>query len=233
MAKKSPKRFYEKVSFKEVEGTFHIYLDERVLKTPGKKTFSVPSSALATAVATEWDAQTDNIIPAQMPLTRLLNVAIEQTPENRPNLLEEARRYAGTDLLCYRAPEPRLLTERQNKAWDPLMKWAAERGVDLKTTPSLLAIEQSEAALDAIENYAAGLDDIRLTLFVHLIAVFGSVIIAMAVMEREITAGDAFDVSRLDSLYQIELWGEDEEAADITAALKLETEKLGEILDLI
>jgi len=173
------------------------------------------------------------IIPAQMPLTRLLNVAIEQTPENRLNLLEEARRYAGTDLLCYRAPEPRLLTERQNKAWDPLMKWAAERGVDLKTTPSLLAIEQSETALNAIENYAAGLDDIRLTLFVHLIAVFGSVIIAMAVMEREITASDAFDVSRLDSLYQIELWGEDEEAADITAALKLETEKLGEILDLI
>lgn len=233
MAKKSPKRFYKQVSYKDANGAYNIHLDERVLKTPGKKTFRVPSSALAAAVAAEWDAQTDNIIPAQMPLTRLLNVAIEQTPENRPNLLEEARRYAGTDLLCYRAPEPRLLTERQNKAWDPLMKWAAKRGVDLKTTPSLLAIEQPETALDAIENYAAGLDNIRLTLFVHLIAVFGSVIIAMAVMERELTAGEAFDVSRLDSLYQIELWGEDEEAADITAALKLETEKLGEILDLI
>lgn len=233
MAKKSAKRFYEKVSFKEVDGAFHILLDERVLKTPGKKTFSVPSGALAATVAAEWDAQTENIIPADMPLTRLLNVAIEQTPENRPNLLLEARRYAGTDLLCYRAPEPRLLAERQSQQWDPLIKWAASKGVSLKTTNSLLAIEQSEEALITVEKHAASLDDIQLTLFVHLIAVYGSVVLSMAVMERELKASKAFDISRLDSLYQIELWGEDEEAAAITAALKSETEALGKILEMI
>lgn len=233
MAKKSPKRFYESVSYKEADGDFHIHLDERTLKTPGKKTFIVPSRALAKAVAAEWEAQTDKITPADMPLTRLLNVAIEQTPDNRPDLLLEARRYAGTDLLCYRAPEPRLLAERQSKQWDPLIKWAASKGISLKTTNSLLAIKQSETALSAVESYAVSLADIQLTLFVHFIAVYGSVILAMAVMERELKAGKAFDISRLDSLYQIELWGEDEEAADITAALKSETETLGKILDMI
>lgn len=233
MAKASPKRFYKSVSFKKAIGAFNILLDERVLKTPGKNTFTVPSEALAAAVGAEWDAQTENIVPSEMPLTRLLNVAIEQTPENRPDLLQEARRYAGTDLLCYRAAEPRLLSERQSEQWDSWVKWAASKDVDLKTTHSLLAIEQSEEALSAVENYAASLDDIRLTLFVHLIAVYGSLILAMAVMEGELKAGKAFDISRLDSLYQIELWGEDEEAAEIVAALKSETEALGKILAMI
>jgi chaperone required for assembly of F1-ATPase len=233
MAKKPAKRFYETVSYKEVNGVYIIFLDERALKTPGKKMFSVPSKALAQAVAKEWDDQTDKIIPTDMPLTRLLNVAIEQTPDNRASLFLEARRYAGTDLLCYRAPEPRLLAERQSEQWDSWVKWSASKGVDLKTTHTLLAIEQSEVALSAVENYAASLDDIRLSLFVHLIAVYGSVILAMAVMEGELKAGKAFDISRLDSLYQIELWGEDEEAAEIIAALKSETEALGKILEMI
>lgn len=233
MAKKNPKRFYKTVSLKQVEDHYHILLDERVLKTPGKKTLIVPAEPLAAAVVAEWDAQSDHIIPANMPLTRLLNVAIEQTPENRTDLLTEARRYAGTDLLCYRAPEPRLLIERQNEIWTPWVDWAASQGVALEVTSSLVAIEQPHESLDAVEAFAATLDDISLTLFVHLIAVYGSVILAMAVMERKIAASEAFDVSRLDVLYQIELWGEDEQAADITKALRTETHQLGEILGMI
>lgn len=233
MAKKNPKRFYKNVSLKGEGDHYHILLDERVLKTPGKTLFAIPSKALAAAIVDEWDAQTDNIIPANMPVTRLLNVAIEQTPENRPSLLQEARRYAGTDLLSYRAPEPRLLVERQNELWNPWVDWATSQGVALGVTSSLLAIEQSEASLLAVEAFAAKLDDIRLTLFVHLIAVYGSVILAMAVIAQKLTSGEAFDLSRLDSLYQIELWGEDEEAAEITESLRSETHRLGEILGML
>ena len=227
------KRFYKSVSTQEIEGQFHILLDERVLKTPGKKAFRVPSFALAQEVAKEWDAQTDKIEPSKMPLTRLLNVALEQTPSRRPDLIEEARRYTSTDLLCYRAPEPRILVERQSDGWDEWLAWAKSQGVDLISTQSLIAIVQPESAYEAVTAYAEGLDDIKLTLFLHLIAIFGSVILAMAVMEKRLSAESAFDLSRLDVAYQNELWGEDEEAAEIARELRRETTRLGEILEMM
>lgn len=42
-------------------GGFEINLDHRKLKTPQAKLFTVPSEALAIAVATEWDTQKDTI----------------------------------------------------------------------------------------------------------------------------------------------------------------------------
>ncbi|CAM3674095.1 ATP12 family chaperone protein [Litorimonas haliclonae] len=226
-------RFYKSVSTREISGRFHVLLDERVLKTPGKMAFCLPTELLAKAVAKEWDAQTDKIEPAKMPVTRLLNVALEQTPSRRPELLEEAKRYTSTDLLCYRAPEPRILVERQSEGWDGWLAWAKSRGVDLVSTQSLIATVQPESAYDSIAAYAEGLDDIRLTLFMHFTAVFGSVVLAMAVIEKALTAGEAFDLSRLDILYQNELWGEDEEAAEIARDLRNETVSLGTVLDLL
>lgn len=43
------------------QGGFEINLDNRKLKTPQAKLFTVPSEALAIAVATEWDSQRDTI----------------------------------------------------------------------------------------------------------------------------------------------------------------------------
>lgn len=43
------------------QGGFEINLDHRKLRTPQGKLFTVPSEALAIAVATEWDSQQDTI----------------------------------------------------------------------------------------------------------------------------------------------------------------------------
>ena len=232
-AKRLNKRFYKTVTVEGGGEVWRVLLDGMQLRTPGKLILSLPSQALAQRVAAEWEAQTDRINPSVMPITRLTNVAIEQTPGRRADLLAEARRYAETDLVCYRAPQPRILKERQSAAWDDWRDWGAAQGVDLLTTESLHAIAQTQASLQAVEDFAAGLDDIRLTLFVHLIAVYGSVILAMAVMRSALGGEAAFDLSRVDADYQIELWGEDEEQADITAALRLETRALTEILEIL
>ena len=227
------KRFYKTVTVDEAGGEWRILLDGMQLRTPGKLKLAVPTKSLAETVAAEWEAQTGRINPSLMPVTRLVNVAVEQTPSRRADLVAEARRYAETDLVCYRAPQPRILNERQSAAWDKWLEWGAERGVVLETTESLHAVEQPSGSLEKIERYAEGLDDLRLTLFVHLIAVFGSVLLAMAVMGGEVSAEDAFDVSRVEIDYQIELWGEDEEQAEITAALRDETIALGSILSVL
>ena len=233
MAKRLSKRFYTAVTVEGEGQDWRVLLDGMQLRTPGKLKLTLPSKALAERLAAEWEAQDERINPSLMPVTRLTNVAVEQTPQRRGDLIAEARRYAQTDLICYRAPQPRILKERQSTAWDQWRDWGAAQGVDLATTESLNAIPQAEASLQAVEAFAASLDDIRLTLFVHLIAVYGSVILAMAVMRSTLSGEAAFDLSRVDAVYQIELWGEDEEQAEITAALRSETRALTEILEII
>ena len=235
MAKQLNKRFYKEVGVEAVEGGFVIKLDQYSLKTPAKKasdkrTLLLPTKRVAALVAGEWEAQGDKIDPRTMPITRLLNVAIARTPETRDDLVNEARKYAGTDLLCYRSAETRLYLEHQAENWDPLLDWAAEQGVRLTTTEGLEVIAQAEASLDAVAAYANTLEDIALTLFVHLLSTFGSAVLGMAVMEGHLTGEAAFTQSRLDELWQIKYWGQDEIAQERTEAMRAEITALCQLL---
>ena len=226
------KRFYKTVSVSEIEGGFVVLLDGRQLKTPRKKLLLTPNKLTAELVAAEWDAQEDDIIPSTMPVTRLVNVTIELTPESRPDLIAEARKYAGTDLLCYRSDETRLYLEHQAENWDPVLAWAARRGVSLKTTLSLKAITQDSASLDVVADYAGSLNDLRLTLFVHLTSTFGSAVLAMAVMESHLGGQAAFELSRLDEIWQIKHWGQVDDAKDRTDAIDAEITALCKLLEM-
>ena len=225
------KRFYEKVSVSQADGFFHILLDGRKLKTPGKQPLLIPSRYIADLIAAEWDAQESEIDPTSMPVTRLLNVAVEQTPTNRPALVAEFRRYTGSDLLSYHAPDPSDLTQRQSDDWTPWLNWAAKRGVTLKTTIGIVAISQPAESLDAAAEYASRLDDLTLTLLVHLTAVYGSAVLAMATVEGALSAEAAYELSRLDEIFQNEMWGEDEDAVERNQYIREDTIALSKILD--
>jgi len=230
MAKKQNKRFYKSVAVEAQDASFLVKLDGMTLKTPGKKTLLIPTRKAADLVAAEWEAQGEYILPLTMPVTRLLNVAVEQTPDNRDALIAEARNYAAPDVLCYREGTVRLHQEHQAKMWDPILAWAAEQGVVLKTTETLSAVTQAERSLDKVADYARALDDMRLTLFVHFTAVFGSAVLAMAVMENHLSGSDAYDLSRLDELWQIKYWGEDEIAKERTDAISEEVVALCKLI---
>lgn len=225
------KRFYTDVTLDGDEHGHFIRLDGRALKTPGKRPLRVPSAPIAAQIKAEWDAvplATDgDINPSVMPVTRLANVASENVAHRRGTLIAEARTYAGTDLLSYRAPDPADYVARQLQAWNPWITWGASRGVALKTTNAIRAIEQDAASLDAVADYASPLPDFSLTLFVHLVAVTGSSVLAMAVMEGALPPGDAFDLSRIDEIYRAEIWGVDEDDEAVRLALRAETVTLG------
>jgi len=231
-AKGIAKRFYKNASVDDLDNGYVVLLDGRQLKTPKtKQILRVDSAHVAALIAAEWNAQGDDIIPATMPVTRLINVAIEITPDKRSDLTAEARKYAGTDLLCYRSAETRLYLEHQAENWDPVLEWAAARGIKLQTTLGLSVIDQDETALGAVEDYAALLDDVKLTLFLHLISTFGSAILAMALMEAHLDAERAFTLSRLDEIWQIKHWGQVDDAKDRSDAIGAEIAALCKILE--
>lgn len=230
MSKPKTKRFYKSVDTDKSGNGWVVRLDRRTLKTPGKLPLITLSPIHAQLIAAEWEAQDDIIRPHLMPITRLYNVALERTPENREMLIAEVKKYASTDLLCYRAVFPRALNERQAQLWDKWLEWAREQGVDLKTAEGVMAIDQDENALQRVAQMAADFDDLHLTLLAHLNAVYGSAVLALAVMRGALKADKAYDLSRLDFEFQLEHWGQDEEASELSEATRDDVIALSKLL---
>jgi chaperone required for assembly of F1-ATPase len=67
---------------------------------------------------------------------------------------------------------------------------------------------------------------LRLTGLAHAAALMGSAIIALALDEAHVSAAQAYELAFLDDQFQIEEWGEDEEARDRLDKIKLEIKML-------
>src|SRR6266566_3698213 len=121
------RRVYKKAEPLAMAGGHGVTLDGRPLKTPGKRSLLVPSPALAAAIAEEWNGQQAEIRPATMPLMRLAATSIDWVAQDRRAIIGQIAKYAGTDLVCYRATHPPALTARQQAVWQPLIDWAVLR----------------------------------------------------------------------------------------------------------
>jgi len=214
-----PKRFYKLAAVAPSQGGFAVELDGRPIKTPAKALLTLPTETLAQAVADEWAAQGETLDLQGMTLTRLANVALDRTPDTRTDLAEELTRYAGTDVTCYLADAPQALQERQDAAWKPWREWAGqELGVVLVPVIGLMTSPQPQASLDAVKAHALGLDDFRLTALTWACSLLGSAVLALAVERGALSALEALKASIVDEDWQIEQWGEDEEAMAVRAA---------------
>lgn len=212
-----PRRFYEHAGVAPAEGGFGVLLDGRSVKTPAKQALVLPSEDLAQAVATEWDNQVEHINPFTMPLTRLAHVALDRMGQVREAAAAELVKYASTDLLCYRSEDAEL-AERQAKLWDPYLAWSKSAlDAPLVATQSISAIAQPEASLQALNDRALALDDLRLTALVSAAPILTSAVLAFALLEEEADGEAVWAASRVEEDFQIERWGEDHEAAEAAA----------------
>lgn len=215
------KKFYKTVSVDQAGR--RVLLDGKPMKTPAGNGFVLPTLAMAEAVAEEWRAQAETIKPDSMPITRMNATQIDRVSPRREEMETELVAYAGSDLLCYRAEEPAALVERQAVTWDPLLHWAAGKlSLSLSVTAGIMPITQAPEALAAAATYVAGLNDSELTALALAVPPAGSFVIGAALVAGKMTSDEVFAVSQLDETFQIELWGEDYEAADRRAALKVE-----------
>lgn len=208
------RRFWREVTV-EAEGEgFAVLLDGRRVRTPLKAPLALPTRAFAEAVAEEWRAQGEVVNPGAMPATRLANAAIDKVGASRAEVVAMLGDYGRTDLLCYRAEGPARLLERQRAAWDPLLAWAEEAlGARLATGAGVMPVAQAEGDLARLRAAVDGLDDFALSAFHDLVALSGSLVLALAVAQGRLAPEAAWELSRLDEAFQIEEWGEDEEAA--------------------
>ncbi|TBW34062.1 ATPase [Siculibacillus lacustris] len=209
-----PRRFWKDVA---VEGlgadAFRILLDGRPVKTPAKRDLVLPRHDLAEAVAAEWRAQTTHLAPSTMPHTRLANAVIDGVADRAAEVAADALRYAGSDLLCYRATSPVRLIDRQAAAWDPLLDWADETwGARLLVGEGVMHVAQDSDAIDALGAGVRALDPWRLAGLHAMTTLSGSLVIALAVVAGRLDRDAAWAAAHVDEHWSAELWGRDDEA---------------------
>jgi chaperone required for assembly of F1-ATPase len=207
------KRFWKAVSVEPEGGGWGIALDGRPVRTPARSPLVVPSEALAAAIAGEWRDVAETIDPRAMPLTGIANAAIDRVAPDTAAFAAGLARYAEADLACYRAEGPRALVERQEERWDSLLAWARRRyDVDFCTTSGLAHVAQPQATVERLSHAVAALDPFRLAGLSPLVTIGGSLVAALAVLEKAITADQAWKAVSVDEQWQLDQWGGDAEA---------------------
>jgi chaperone required for assembly of F1-ATPase len=202
------RRFWKTVEVEREGDGWGVRLDGRPVKTPARAPLVLPTEALADAIAVEWRASGEMVDPRAMPLTGLANAAIDGRASAK-----DLTRYAEADLTCYRADGPRPLVERQAESWDPLLTWARRRyDVDFTTTSGLLHVPQPEATVERLAHAVAALDSFHLAGLSPLVTIGGSLVAALAVVEKAVGPEQAWDAVSVDERWQLEQWGADAEA---------------------
>jgi chaperone required for assembly of F1-ATPase len=209
-----PKRFYKDVSVEEEGDGYALRLDGKPVRTPLKNLLALPTRALADAIAEEWRAQKERIDPGTMPLTRLANSVIDGVRGREAAVIDDIMAHAATDLLCYRAEEPKGLVAAQRGQWDPVLAWARDAlGAPLQHAAGVRYVAQPEESLQTIRQQVQSHDPFSLAALHVMMGLSGSAILALAVALQRLAPEEAWAATHVDEDWQISQWGEDEEAA--------------------
>ena len=210
-----PKRFWKEVSIGPHEaGPFALLLDGRPARTPARHVLAFASEPLAKLLQEEWAAVGDVLDPSQMPLTRLVNSALDGVATQIEAVQADAARYAASDLLCYRAEHPDRLVAHQQAQWDPLLDWIKSRfGAELVTGAGVMFTTQPAASVDCLRAVVGGVrDPLALAALHTLTTLTGSLVLALALAEKRCSLAEIWALAHLDEDFQMEIWGQDEEA---------------------
>lgn len=228
------KRFYKDVTVAPADGGYAVLLDGKPIKTPARNVLLLPTEHLAVAVAREWDGQGDEIVATTMPMLRLANTVIDGVALRREEVIGAILRFGENDLLCYRAHQPPDLQTLQREGWDPLLAWARIRfSARLAVTEGFTHIDQTPETLAALREALAGYDAFTLGALHVTASITGSLVLALAVVERRINPAQAFQLSRIDENYQAQKWGEDAEAHKRATALAHELDMAAQMIGLL
>ena len=207
------KRFYQKASVDQSEGAYRVLLDGKPVKTPARRTLAAPTSALAQAIADEWDAQKDVIDPSKMPLTRLANSIIDGVADAPDPVTDEIVNYLGSDLLFYRAGGPEGLTKMQERHWDPVIAWARDDlGARFILAEGVVFVTQPEEAIEAARR-AIPKNPWALGAVHSVMTLTGSALLALALAAGKLDTDAAWAAAHVDEDWNLAAWGQDEAAA--------------------
>ena len=205
------KRFYKRA---HVDQGGAVLLDGKSVRTPARRTLAAPTQALAEHLAAEWNAQSDLVDPARMPLTRLANAVIDAVSDAPQPVAAEIARYLASDLLFYRAEAPGGLVDKQSRGWDPVLNWAREAfGARFVMAQGVVHVTQPREAIAAVQA-AIPMDPWPLGSMSLITTLTGSALLAIALLRGGVDPDAAWAAAHVDEDWQMSQWGRDEIALE-------------------
>jgi len=197
-------------------------MDKNLLKTPLGNPLILPNAALAAAVAKERS------------LRAIASLAIDIVACQRDALIADMLSYLDTDNVCYRDDKNSLLYQQQEQKLALLLTWL-EKALQcpINLTTGIMPIKQSEALHQAMRNILINYTGWELAVFATLAKPLASLLLAFAVMQKHLSAEEAFLLSQLEESYETRQWGIDEEKQIVIQNLRLEVLSAGEFLSLL
>ena len=209
------KRFYKAVSVEASPAGWQVLLDGRAVKTPAKAAQSLPTNALAEALAGEWRAQGDELDPKFMPMRDLADYAIDQVAHQREGVIEKLLSYAETDTLAYRAAPAEPLFLRQEQVWEPILQsFENQFKVELSRVSGIMHIALPDDARSKIASGLSALSAFELAALEMLASLAASLSAGWNALARPEDATQLFDAANLEEDFQAEEWGWDQEAEE-------------------
>jgi chaperone required for assembly of F1-ATPase len=228
------RRFWKAAEAIADDDGWSIHLDGSPVRTPARALLSLPTLALAQAIAAEWDSAGETVDPRAMPFTGLANVAVDLVAPDRVKFAAGLSAYGESDLACYRTEGPEPLVERQSRSWDKLLAWARRRyDVDFATTAGILHVPQPASTVERLRHEVAVLGPFELAGLSPLVTVGGSLIAALALFEEALTPEQAWEAVSIDERWQLEQWGSDTEAEAALANRRCDFLAAGQFLELL
>lgn len=211
---KLPKRFYTEVTTGKRDVGHVLLLDGRPARTRLRQLFCAETVAAAGLLVAEWAAQGDFIVPSTMPVTRMVNAAIDHVAGARSEVVADILNYARSDLVCYRASEPERLAALQARHWDPVLTHIeAAYGARFVLIEGIGFVEQAPSAIEALRAPVQAHRSAAALAALHVLTtISGSALIALSVADRTLSGEAGFDAGEVDADFEISVWGSDEEA---------------------
>ncbi|XP_077980599.1 ATP synthase mitochondrial F1 complex assembly factor 2-like [Glandiceps talaboti] len=214
------RKFYKNVSITQSEGMYEINLDNRKLKTPMGKIFTVPNEALAICVANEWDSQDEKIKRHTMHMTSLCYTLLDNpTHRNKETVIKAILHFLNTDTVCFHEEEPPEFYALQQKEWNPILQWVNRRyNVNIHATTSLMGPEISPETREVFRQHLKSYNTWAIVGYESIVQNLKSLILTSALIDRHLTVEEAVHLSRLEYVYQTSEWGRVEWAHDLDEA---------------
>jgi chaperone required for assembly of F1-ATPase len=208
------KRFYDEVSVCEsAAGGWQVTLDGRGLKTLKGSPQTVPSQALADALAQEWAVQTEDLDPKSFPVRDLVDYALDIVTPDPAAIADKIVQYGDTDTLLYRADAGDALHIRQQEVWEPVVSaFEAREGVALTRVSGIVHQPQSQAAMARLRARLLEQSPIALAAIEAMTSLAGSLVISLSACEADADPVALWNAAALEEEWQADLWGREYEA---------------------
>jgi chaperone required for assembly of F1-ATPase len=106
-------------------------------------------------------------------------------------------------------------------------------GIAFETVSGILYHNQPQDSVDKLKNLVEGLGAVDFTVLQAAAATIGSVVIALALLERKLSPDAAYQAACVDEIYQLTTWGQDAEAQKRLDIIQSELKVIARFRDLV